>query len=155
MSTLADENCRNGCCDRLARLTSTAQRQWGRMTAHQMVCHLNDSFAVGAGTKYASPATGILQRTLVKWIALRTPIRWRPGFRTRPEIEQGVGGTPPVDWDRDCAELRRWIIEFGAVEVSEESGKFGTHPFFGPMSARDWLIWGYRHVDHHFRQFGV
>jgi hypothetical protein len=26
---------------------------------------------------------------------------------------------------------------------------------FGEMSRSDWLAWGYRHVDHHMRQFGV
>lgn len=32
---------------------------------------------------------------------------------------------------------------------------FGVHPGFGRMSQSDWLRWGYRHVDHHLRQFGV
>jgi hypothetical protein len=32
---------------------------------------------------------------------------------------------------------------------------FGLHPAFGKMDQRDWLAWGYRHVDHHLRQFGV
>ena len=40
------------------------------MSAHQMVCHLDDSYKVGLGEKYASPATGYLQRTLLKWLAL-------------------------------------------------------------------------------------
>jgi|HubBroStandDraft_3_1064219.scaffolds.fasta_scaffold271256_2 hypothetical protein len=155
MSTLAKSDARNTCCTRLARLTPDASRRWGRMTAHQMVCHLNDSFAVGAGTRYASPAKNILTTTVVKWIALRTPLRWPPGFRTRPEIDQNVGGTPPGDWDGDCAELRGWIMEFAAGGASEKSRNLGIHPIFGPMSARDWLTWGYRHVDHHFRQFGI
>ena len=40
------------------------------MTVHQMVCHLNDSFAVGTGKRRATPASNPLSRTLVKWIAL-------------------------------------------------------------------------------------
>ena len=28
------------------------------------------------------------------------------------------------------------------------------HPMFGPMSAADWMRWGYLHADHHLRQFG-
>ena len=132
-----------------AHLDTATPRRWGRMTAHQMVCHLNDSFSVGAGTRHASPATGLLHRTVVKWIALRAPIRWPKGVPTRPEIDQGVGGTPPADWDRDRAGLNRWITEFADRQA------FGTHPIFGPMNRRDWLTWGYRHVDHHFRQFGI
>jgi hypothetical protein len=149
MRTLAEPEVCQACCKRLDQLDASAKPRWGRMTAHQMVCHLNDSFGVGAGTKYASPATSPLQRTLVKWIALRTSFPWPHGLPTRPEMEQGGGGTPPSDWDRDCSDLRRWINEFAACQ------KFGTHPIFGEMDRRDWLVWGYKHVDHHFRQFGV
>jgi hypothetical protein len=30
-----------------------------------------------------------------------------------------------------------------------------VHPIFGAMSERAWLRWGYLHMDHHLRQFGV
>jgi hypothetical protein len=149
MSTLAQSGVRDACFARLMRLDPSIGPKWGRMTAHQMICHLNDSFAVGAGTRRASPATGFLQRTAVKWIALRTPLPWPHGVPTRPEIEQGIGGTPPSEWESDCSELRRRITDFAVLET------FGTHPIFGNMSQADWLVWGFRHVDHHLRQFGV
>jgi hypothetical protein len=119
------------------------------MTAHQMVCHLNDSFDVGTGIRHASPATGIFQRTVMRFFALHSPIPWPHGVPTRPEIEQGRGGTPPVEWEKDRSELCRRMVEFAGLQ------SFGLHPIFGAMSRPDWLIWGYRHVDHHFRQFGV
>jgi hypothetical protein len=149
MRTLAKLDSRNACCSRLARLDSTANPMWGRMSAHQMVCHLNDSFSVGAGTRYASSASTFLHRTVVKWIALRTSFPWPHGVPTRPEIEQGRGGTPPSDWETDRSTLLRWIAE------SADRQTFGIHPIFGEMSSRDWLAWGYKHVDHHLRQFGV
>jgi hypothetical protein len=149
MSTLADPSVRDACLARLARLTPSAARRWGRMTAHQMVCHLNDSFDVAAGTKHASPASSLLQRTLVKWVALRTPLPWPHGVPTRPELEQGSGGTPPAEWETDCAALNRRIAEFTNRQ------QFAQHPVFGTMSPSDWFIWGYRHVDHHLRQFGA
>jgi hypothetical protein len=149
MSTLADPKVRAACRDRVQRLDPNASPKWGRMTCRQMVCHLNDSFRVGMGVKYASPATSLLQRTLIKWIALRAPVRWPPGVPTRPEIEQGVGGTPPTEWQHDRAEL------LGLIDAFADHQKFGVHPAFGEMSQRDWLRWGFRHVDHHLRQFGV
>jgi hypothetical protein len=35
--------------------------------------------------------------------------------------------------------------------------KLGTvpHPIFGRMTLDEWMRWGYRHCDHHFRQFGA
>ena len=149
MRTLADPNVRAACRDRILRLDPAASPKWGRMTARQMVCHLSDSFRVGMGEKYASPATNLLQRTLLKWIALRAPLQWPHGVPTRPEIEQGRGGTPPAEWERDRAQL----IEL--MDAFAERQTFGVHPGLGKMSRRDWLTWGYRHVDHHLRQFGV
>lgn len=149
MSTLADPRARAACRDRIQRLRPDTPAKWGRMSAPQMVCHLNDSFRVGMGEKYASPASSFLQRTFIKWIALRTPLRWPPGVPTRPEIEQGRGGTPPAEWSRDCAELMVLIDAFADRQT------FGEHPTFGKMSHRDWLTWGFRHVDHHLRQFGI
>lgn len=149
MSTLADPAVRDACLQRLARLNSATARRWGRMTAHQMVCHLTDSFDVAAGTKHASPASGALQRTFVKWVALRSPLPWPHGVPTRPELEQGTGGTPPSEWETDRTALRNRIVEFANRQ------KFAEHPVFGAMSAPEWFIWGYRHVDHHLRQFGA
>jgi hypothetical protein len=148
MSTLSDPNVRDRCCERIARLDPNASRKWGRMTAPQMICHLNDSFHVGTGERYASPDTNLIKQTLIKWVALHTSVTWPPGRPTRPEIEQGRGGTAPTDWKRDCAELRSLIHSFA------DRTTFGAHPFFGKMSRSDWMIWGYRHVDHHLRQFG-
>ena len=149
MSTLAEPEVRASCCDRITRLDPNAKSKWGRMTAHQMVCHLNDSFRVASGEMYASPATNLFTRTVAKWMALRTPVPWPRGLATRPEIEQGRGGTPPTDWVRDCGELRAMILAFA------DRRTFGAHPFFGEMAHRDWQVWGYRHVDHHLRQFRV
>jgi hypothetical protein len=150
MSTLADPGMQSHCCERIARVGPGAAPKWGRMNAHQMICHLNDSFRVATGERYASPASNFLQRTVVKWIALRTPVKWPQGVPTRPEIDQGAGGgTPPTEWERDCAELRTLIRGFADQKT------FAAHPIFGEMSRQDWLTWGYRHVDHHLRQFGV
>ena len=52
-----------------------------------------------------SHATGLLQRTIVKWIALYLPLPWPAGILTRPEIDQELGGTRPVDFAADVAQL--------------------------------------------------
>jgi hypothetical protein len=33
--------------------------------------------------------------------------------------------------------------------------RWAAHPAFGRMSHRAWGVLGYRHLDHHFRQFGI
>jgi hypothetical protein len=41
------------------------------------------------------------------------------------------------------------MTEPGAVEEGH------AHSFFGRLSRTEWLRWGYLHMDHHLRQFGV
>jgi len=114
-----------------------------------MICHLADAFRVASGIKQARPVANPFARTFIRWVALHTPMPWPHGVPTVPEVEQGKGGTPPGDWQRDCAELQTLIHQFA------ERDKFGAHPIWGELGRREWLVWGYRHTDHHLRQFGV
>jgi hypothetical protein len=148
---LGEQTARTEIARRIAALQAGARPHWGKMTAHQMLCHLSDSYGVGLGEKYASPATGPLQRTLVKWLALSVPVQWMHNAPTRPEVKQGEGGTPPTEFERDRATLLRVVERFAAG--GQLAGK--AHPFFGAMTEREWLRWGYLHADHHLRQFGV
>jgi len=149
MRTLAAIVERESILQRIASLTQSDGRLWGKMSVHQMVCHLCDAYRLPLGEKSASPATGFLPRTAMKWIALQLPLKWPHGVATRPEMEQGVGGTPPADFERDRAELLSIVQRFcDTAELSE------PHPFFGPMTRQEWLRWGYLHADHHLRQFG-
>src|SRR5688572_4598798 len=91
---------------RLRELRPDSARQWGRMSAHQMVCHLADAFIMGTDQKPVSSASGFRQRTIIKWIALYTPLRWPPGrINTRPEVDQEIGGTKPIAFATDVASL--------------------------------------------------
>jgi hypothetical protein len=152
MKSLADSSVRQSVVDRIARIRPESRPLWGRMSAHQMLCHVADTFRSVLGEKECSPATGVLQRTLIKWGALYLPIPWPKNVPTRPEVEQGAGGTPPTDFERDRADLllllQRFCAPAGGVRMS-------PHPAFGEMGVSDWQRWGYLHTDHHLRQFGV
>jgi hypothetical protein len=134
----------------LAALSPQDSARWGLMSVHQMVCHLNDSYKLALGQKSAEPATHLIQRTLVKWVALRAPLRWPQGVPTRPEMEQGKGGSPPVDFAPDLASLLSTFARFcEGLPVPPVH-----HPTFWKMTKEDWMRWGYLHADHHLRQFG-
>ena len=135
---------------RLDRLGPEQQRQWGAMTAHQMLCHLSDSFLVGLGERYASAVDTWWSRNVIRWIALRSPAPWPKDIPTRPEIDQQRGGTRPDLFARDRARVVELMRRF-----AQPDARFGRHPIFGPMRRDDWMAWGYRHVDHHLRQFGL
>ena len=152
MKTLARPGDKAELLQRLKGLGPESARRWGRMTAHQMVCHLCDGFRMRTGEKAVSDATGLLQRTVVKWVALYAPLRWPPGIETRPEIDQACGGTKPADFPADVAQLEALVELVTAPSRGFDWPRW--HPIFGRMSEGEWLRWGYLHMDHHLRQFG-
>ena len=151
MKTLARERDRAEILHRLRSVRPESVRRWGRMSAHQMVCHLSDALRMGTGHKPVSHATGPLQRTILKWIVLYLPVRWPAGILTRPEIDQELAGTRPVDFAADVAQLEALLA---LITAETRTFSWQAHPIFGKMSDAAWLRWGYLHMDHHLRQFG-
>ncbi len=136
---------------RLRSLEPDQPRRWGRMSCHEMVCHLTDAFEMGLGERPVQPVTPRLPRPLMKVIAFQVPLPWPRGFPAPRELRQrSGGGTPPVDFRRDLAEAERAMHRF-----AETGGRLDghVHPIFGPLSTWEWLRWAYLHTDHHLRQF--
>ena len=153
MRTLANSADKASLIHRLHNLCPDSRRRWGRMTVHQMVCHLADSTRVALGEMTVSTYTPWWARTILKWTALEAPLPWPPGIPTRPELDQVRGaGTKPQDLERDVAELQALVDRMAAPDSDIEGN---VHPLFGPISRAEWLRWGYLHMDHHLRQFGV
>ena len=151
MKTLARERDKAELLHRLQRLRPDRVARWGRMSAHQMVCHLTDAFRMMTGDKLVSDSTSRLQRTIVKWIALYLPLSWPAGIPTRPEIDQELGGTRPAAFADDLDRLAALVAQVTPAGRRDHR----PHPIFGRMSEGAWLRWGYLHVDHHLRQFGL
>lgn len=116
-----------------------------------MACHLSDGFRMMTGAKPVRETSGVLHRTVLRWLVLYLPVRWPHGISTSPELDQELDGTAPVDFAADVAELEELV----AVVTRPSSRSVESHPIFGPMSDAAWLRWGYLHMDHHLRQFGV
>lgn len=136
---------------RLGELREDSARRWGRMTAHQMVCHLADGFRMATGDRTVAAIANPFTRTFLKWVVLYAPLRWPRGITTCPEIDQEHGGTKRVDFAADIAQVVA-LLE----RVTQARGLARQpHPLFGRMSSADWLRWGYLHMDHHLRQFGA
>jgi len=139
--------------NRLRQVTPASQRRWGKMTPHQMICHLHDSFksVIGEREVYGDKSN-LLTRTVVRWLALYAPLKWPHGVPTMAENDQERGGTPPEDFQRDLEAL---VSIIDRVTCAERDFQWRRHPLFAEMSERDWMRWGYLHCDHHLRQFGV
>ena len=151
MKTLANPQDKQELLKRLSGVRPDSPRGWGKMTAPQMVCHLNDSFTTKLGGKPVRSRANVFTRTVLKWGSLWAPVPWPHGFNTAPELDQQIGGTPPSDFESDRVTLIFLMKQFGEEINGHPSAR---HPFFGAMATKEWLRWTYRHVDHHLRQFG-
>ena len=101
---------------RLKTICHDSPRQWGRMSSHQMICHLSDAFRVAIGEKPARLTPNRINQTMIKWIALRAPLQWPKGFQTPPEVNQeGDACTRPLDFQKDLTQLLALIERFTAT----------------------------------------
>jgi Protein of unknown function (DUF1569) len=152
MKTLANPGDKDEVVARLRTIGLASERRWGRMTAPQMICHLSDAFRVSTGERKAISISNWFSRSLFKWAGLWFPVPWPHGVRTVPECDARLGGTPPAGVESDMRQLRDLLERFtNRPRVSQ----LQPHPIFGQLSEKEWMRWGYLHMDHHLRQFGA
>ena len=152
MRTAFDPDVVRSLHERLDALGPDADRRWGRMTPHEAVVHMTDTFRMALGEIPVRDKSTRFLRTVARWIGLHTPLPWPRGFRAPYEVDQERGGTAPVVWDRDLEALHEALDRFVA-DADALGGR--VHAVFGPLTRREWGVWGYRHTDHHLRQFGL
>lgn len=152
MRTLLNPLDQDQILSRLQSVRQSSQRRWGRMTAHQMICHLRDGYKLYLGEIVADPPGFPYPSRLFKWGCLWVPIPWPKGFKTLPEIDQQKKAASSSEFDSDRAELRDLIHRFTSAP---REFRWPNHPYLGHMSEKEWMRLGYLHADHHLRQFGA
>jgi Protein of unknown function (DUF1569) len=135
--------------ERLLRVTADDVALWGRMTATQMVGHLSCTCEAALGGRTMAPLKMPVPPLLMKFLALRTGMRWAKNIQTTPELRQAIAETTEDDFD---GALQAAVVQLNALASAARCAD--THPIFGAMTAADWMRWGYLHTDHHLRQFG-
>jgi len=116
------------------------------MSAHQMLCHLNDAFGLYMGAIRTAPLGFPYPSKLLKWGCLWVPVRWPKGFRTVPEVDQERTGTRPVEFQKDAAEFKILLNRFAGLA---DDFVWPIHPLLGQMSRTEWMRLAYLHTDHH------
>jgi len=146
MRTLCDAADRAGVLARLERLTPQSRALWGRLTPPRLLCHLSDGMRVALGEVPVVRRDTLLHRTLLQWLVVYTPLKPPP---ERAQASPEMLRSQPTDWTHDMAECRTLVERLGRTPVAS------VHPTFGPMTAGGWGLLGWKHLDHHLRQFGL
>ncbi len=152
LKTLQSARDKQEILQRLRAIRPRSERRWGKMTPHQMLCHLSDSYRMFMGVKKVKPEPVPYPRPVLKFVALWVPIPWPHGFKSVPELDQHKAGTPPLQFEADRRDLQNLIERFTRRPRDFEHQ---PHPHFGQLSEKAWMRLGYLHADHHLRQFGA
>ena len=136
--------------ERVNRLCPETQPEWGKMNAGQMLAHCNVVYNQTFGDQSGRP------NRLVRWIMAKLlkptvvgPKPYTKNMRTAPAFL--------ITDERDFAREQASLIGHLREVVNQGAGKFeGRQSFsFGPLTAEEWSVLFYKHLDHHLRQFGV
>jgi hypothetical protein len=145
--SLSNVRAREALLERLERLSPEARPRWGTMSAPQMLAHLVDWMRMAEGKLKTAPKNRPLRYPPIKQLA----IYWLPfpkGVPTAPELVSRA----PLEWAIEQDAVRQHVQSFGKLDSKFD---WPDHPAFGKLTPQAWGVLGYRHMDHHLRQFGV
>jgi hypothetical protein len=147
VKTLWDSKARDELAQRLDRLKPDARPQWGRMSAPQMVVHIVDALKMSTGELPTEE-----KKLPIRFTPLKQLIIYGPPFPKSVPTAPELLTRQCEDFDTECANLKQMMDTFARIPPTTELPR---HPAFGKLSRRAWGALTYKHIDHHFKQFGV
>ncbi|MDI9338388.1 MAG: DUF1569 domain-containing protein [Alphaproteobacteria bacterium] len=136
--------------NRLNNLTPQHQRLWGKMSVSQMLAHLNVPYLIIKGD--IQPKIPFLVKLLFSKSIKKKVVEekdYEHNLRTGPDFII----KDDKNFELEKKKLEDLIKEVHLYPSDYFEGK--VHPLFGKMTANEWSVMFYKHLDHHFRQFGV
>jgi hypothetical protein len=120
------------------------------MHATEMLCHLVDAMRVARGETTGGEKWTPFRFFPMRWVFVHL-LPWPRGkLRTMPQFQQ----TRPSQLDDDRLNWGAALDRFVA-EGRQPEPRWRPHPAFGALPNWEWGRLMYRHIDHHFQQFGV
>ena len=157
MRSLLETRSRDTLRQRSLSLRPDALALWGRFTAPQMLSHVIQSLRVMCG-EVPMPAEQS------NWLVRHAPLKplliyvlpFPKGLPTSPVLLERAAGDPSAfseaTWQ---GELRAFADLLDSIGLKSNETVWPTHAAFGSLSGREWGVLQYRHLNHHFRQFGL
>ncbi|MGI8813372.1 MAG: DUF1569 domain-containing protein [Pyrinomonadaceae bacterium] len=149
MKTIFDSSTHDELTQRIDRLAVDTPRQWGKMSASQMMEHTARALEMATGK---NPMTQAFIGKAIGWIFKGGFLGEKPFPKSSP-----TGPTLIIKDEPDFAATRERLKDLiKHFHTLGESGTNGNiHGFFGPLTGKQWGETQYKHVDHHLRQFGL
>ena len=149
MKNLFDQEAYDEVLRRLELLQSDSPARWGKMNVSQMMAHCIVPIKVALGEQQVKRTlVGLMFGKMGKRMVLKDE-PFRQGLPTDPSF---VIKYQP-DFNEKKQELKTSIEKL--LTTDKKAMEQRPHPFFGRMTIEEWGTLGYKHLDHHLRQFGV
>ena len=148
MPSLQNAADRAGLIARFDRLTPETKGQWGVMTVSQMLAHCADSLRMTVGDlPVRTKNIPFFRHFPLKYLALYV-LPFPKNAPTAPELKSRA----PNAFDAERVDIRTLLP---CLDTASFSGSVPDYPIFGSFTPAQWGKLGFRHLDHHLRQFGV
>ncbi len=150
MKNIFDSSTTSDLNNRINALTPTSKAQWGKMDVAQMLAHCNVAYEMVYSDKHPRP--NAFMRFFLKLFVKKTVVNDVPYKQNGPTGPQFV-----VKGNKDFAEEKARLIDY--IKKTQELGAAHfdnkeSHSM-GKLTSQEWNNSFYKHLDHHFRQFGV
>jgi len=148
MQSLFNEQAYAEILERLDRLSPESQPKWGKMDVAQMLAHCSEPLKVPLG-KLTLAKPNAIMKLLFSFFkkSLYDDKPWKQGLPTSKEYKI----VNERDFEKEKEALKSLINEFYSERIKTE---WPPHPFCGHFTTEQWGKMQYKHLDHHFRQFG-
>ncbi len=131
---------------RLDALSPSAKGRWGRMSAAQMLHHVAEALRMATGDLRIPARSGPLRMFPLKQLIVFI----LPFPKSAPTAPALLARDEP-HFESQRAAVRELLGAFPRREIAA----WPDHPAFGALNRDQWGVLAWKHIDHHFRQFGV
>ncbi len=138
------------CLTRLNKLTPSSQPLWGKMNVAQMLAHLNVSYDIAYGKTVVK--NNFFMKLLLKLVIKKIVVSEIP-YKQNSQTAPVFIITDARDFEKEKTILINYIKETEVKGAAYFEGKESSS--FGILTSGEWSNQFYKHIDHHFKQFGV
>lgn len=147
MKTMFSAGDRAAIVERINRLTPEHSPKWGKMNVSQMIVHLADAVRMATGELPVKS-----KKLPVRFSPIKELIIYVFPFPKSAPTAKELLSRVPAEWTNEREDLLRQIDHLATLAGKTD---WPDHPAFGKLSRTDWGVLGYKHCDHHLKQFGV
>ncbi|KRD10633.1 hypothetical protein ASE21_13145 [Flavobacterium sp. Root901] len=136
--------------NRINELKSDSQPLWGKMSVSQMLAHCNVTYEMVYDNIHPKP--NFLIKLLLKLLAKNKVVSEKPYTRSLNTAPQFII-TGDCNFALEKNRLINYLIKTQELGENEFEGKESLS--FGKLTSKEWNNMFAKHLDHHFKQFGV